>query len=56
MEITTEEAIQSSRSQNSLSRTAIQNDGVSDDSDDDQEPSVLQALSSDQLARRPSFK
>eukprot|EP00731_Ephydatia_muelleri_P008664 Em0004g1002a len=28
----------------------------SKDSDDDEEPSVLQALSSEQLARRPSFK
>ena len=32
------------------------NRGDGDDKDDDEEPSVLEALSDDQLARRPSFK
>lgn len=35
---------------------AVNDSKTSEDDDDEVEPSVLQALSSEQLARRPSFK
>ena len=35
---------------------AVNENKSNDDEDEEVEPSVLQALSSEQLARRPSFK
>ena len=44
MEITTDEHV------------AVTDSKTNEDDDEEVEPSVLQALSSEQLARRPSFK
>ena len=50
-------AVNSDQNPTSLSSVASnQSRGDENDQDDDEEPSVLEALSDDQLARRPSFK